>query len=105
MPPIISLKDLSKTYKSGFEALKGISLEVEQGDFFGLLGPNGAGKTTTLMLVLGFTDVTSGRVLINGIDVAKEPLKAKKHIISIQPLNKFARRFLESKIPCIIASF
>ncbi|MBT3522396.1 MAG: ATP-binding cassette domain-containing protein, partial [Gammaproteobacteria bacterium] len=48
MTTAIAIKDLTKTYANGFEALKGISLEVEQGDFFALLGPNGAGKSTTI---------------------------------------------------------
>ena len=52
MTTAISITDLKKTYVNGFEALKGISLEVQQGDFFALLGPNGAGKSTTIGVIL-----------------------------------------------------
>ena len=69
MPIAISIKDLKKTYSNGFEALKGISLEVEEGDFFALLGPNGAGKSTTIGVLSTLVNRTSGVVSIFGKNV------------------------------------
>ena len=62
----IDLQDIKKTYKGGFEALKGISLQVNEGDFFALLGPNGAGKSTLLKVLSRITEPTKGRVTIDG---------------------------------------
>ena len=72
--------DLTKRYEDGLLALDNLSLEVKEGEIFCLLGANGAGKTTAINLFLNFIDPTSGTALINGIDVAKEPLEAKKHV-------------------------
>jgi|TARA_B110000438_G_scaffold299868_1_gene350921 ABC-2 type transport system ATP-binding protein len=69
MPIAISIKDLKKTYSNGFEALKGISLDVEEGDFFALLGPNGAGKSTTIGVLSTLVNRTSGAVSIFGKNV------------------------------------
>ncbi|MFY9991905.1 MAG: ATP-binding cassette domain-containing protein, partial [Rhodoplanes sp.] len=62
MPPatVISVQNLSKTYASGFEALKGINLEIRRGEIFGLLGPNGAGKTTLIGIVCGIVNPSAG---------------------------------------------
>ncbi|MDZ4226272.1 MAG: ATP-binding cassette domain-containing protein, partial [Patescibacteria group bacterium] len=60
MTPAVSVLNLHKTYKGGVEALKGVSLEVAQGDFFALLGPNGAGKTTLIGILTGLTVKSSG---------------------------------------------
>ena len=65
----ISIKDLCKTYANGFEALKGISLDVEQGDFFALLGPNGAGKSTTIGIISTLINRSAGQVQVFGRDV------------------------------------
>lgn len=65
----ISIKNLAKTYANGFEALKGITLEVEQGDFFALLGPNGAGKSTTIGVISTLVNKTSGSVEVFGKNV------------------------------------
>ena len=65
----IAIKDLSKTYANGFEALKGISLEVEQGDFFALLGPNGAGKSTTIGIISTLVNRSGGAVEVFGKNV------------------------------------
>lgn len=65
----ISIKNLAKTYANGFEALKGISLEVEEGDFFALLGPNGAGKSTTIGVISTLVNKTSGSVEVFGKNV------------------------------------
>lgn len=69
MTVAISIKDLVKVYGNGFEALKGISLEVEQGDFFALLGPNGAGKSTTIGVISTLVNKTSGSVEVFGRNV------------------------------------
>jgi ABC-2 type transport system ATP-binding protein len=69
MPIAISIKDLEKTYSNGFKALKGISLDVEEGDFFALLGPNGAGKSTTIGVLSTLVNRTSGLVSIFGKNV------------------------------------
>ena len=72
--------DLTKRYEDGLLALDSLSLEVKEGEIFCLLGANGAGKTTAINLFLNFIDPTAGTALINGIDVTKEPLEAKKHV-------------------------
>jgi ABC-2 type transport system ATP-binding protein len=68
MPPIISISRLTKTYKSGLHALKGVDLDIAKGEIFALLGPNGAGKTTLINIVCGIVTPTSGRVLVDGHD-------------------------------------
>jgi ABC-2 type transport system ATP-binding protein len=77
---MLSIEQLNKTYPNGVHAVKDLDLHIKGGEIYVMLGANGAGKTTTLMLTLGFTDPTSGRILINGIDIRKEPLKAKQHV-------------------------
>lgn len=69
MTVAIAIKDLKKTYANGFEALKGISLEVQQGDFFALLGPNGAGKSTTIGIISTLINRTGGSVEVFGRNV------------------------------------
>ena len=76
----LSITDLRKTYKGGFEALKGISLDVKEGEFFGLLGPNGAGKTTTIGIVTSLTTKTAGKVSVLGIDIDQDFPGAKRMI-------------------------
>ena len=83
MPNIsISVKDLIKKY-GDFEAVKGISFDVMEGEIFGLLGPNGAGKSTTLEIIETLRDKTSGNVNVDGIDLDTHPDKIKK-IIGVQ---------------------
>lgn len=82
MTPIISVKDLKKNY-GNFEAVKGISFEVFEGEIFGLLGPNGAGKSTTLEIMETLRQKTSGKVSIASFDLDQEPEKIKK-IIGVQ---------------------
>ena len=79
---IISVSDLKKNYNS-FEAVKGISFEVYEGEIFGLLGPNGAGKSTTLEIIETLRSKTSGKVLVDGIDIDRHPDEIKK-IIGVQ---------------------
>ena len=68
MQPVISIRDLTKTYAGGFEALKSVSLDIRQGEIFGLLGPNGAGKTTMINIVCGIVTKSGGSVSVNGYD-------------------------------------
>ncbi|MEE8398601.1 MAG: ABC transporter ATP-binding protein [Desulfobacterales bacterium] len=71
---------LTKRYEDDQLALDNLTFEVKEGEIFCMLGANGAGKTTTINLFLNFIDPTEGQALINGIDSAKEPLEAKKHV-------------------------
>jgi ABC-2 type transport system ATP-binding protein len=77
---MLTIEKLNKVYPNSVHAVRDLDLSVAAGEIYIMLGANGAGKTTTLMLCLGFTEPTSGRVLINGIDINKEPLKAKQHV-------------------------
>jgi ABC-2 type transport system ATP-binding protein len=79
---IISVQDLVKHY-GNFEAVKGISFEVYDGEIFGLLGPNGAGKSTTLEIIETLREKTSGQIFVDGIDLDKDPNEIKK-IIGVQ---------------------
>ena len=78
MTVAIELTNLTKTYEDKTEALAGVSLQIQQGDFFGLLGLNGAGKTTLISILVGLVKPTSGQVSILGHDIAKEPYMAKR---------------------------
>ncbi|MBI5470566.1 ABC transporter ATP-binding protein [Candidatus Kaiserbacteria bacterium] len=73
----LSIKDLTKTYATGTKALKGVSLEIPESDFFALLGPNGAGKTTIIGITTGLVNKTSGTIEVFGVDTSTEPEKAK----------------------------
>jgi ABC-2 type transport system ATP-binding protein len=79
---IISVKDLVKNYGS-FQAVKGISFDVKEGEIFGLLGPNGAGKSTTLEIIETLREKTSGEVIVDGLNLDKDPGEIKK-IIGVQ---------------------
>lgn len=78
MTNALVLKQLTKTYKNGFEALKGIDLTVSEGDFYALLGPNGAGKSTTISIISSLTRKSSGHVEIFGHDLDTHPSQAKQ---------------------------
>lgn len=78
--PALYIKDLKKTYEGGLQALKGIDLEVEKGDFFALLGPNGAGKSTTINIIIDLVNKTSGKVEVFGNDIDTQREEAKKYI-------------------------
>jgi ABC-2 type transport system ATP-binding protein len=80
MPPILAIKRLTKTYASGFEALKPIDLEIERGEIFALLGPNGAGKTTLINIICGIVNASSGSVTVDGRDVATDYRAARSKI-------------------------
>ncbi|GEN24424.1 ABC transporter ATP-binding protein [Halomonas cupida] len=78
--PALSIRGLTKVYGNGFQALKGIDLDVQQGDFYALLGPNGAGKSTTLGVVCSLVQKTAGKVKIFGIDIDEDFARAKYHL-------------------------
>jgi ABC-2 type transport system ATP-binding protein len=80
MQPIITIKDLTKTYAGGFKALKAVNLEINRGEIFGLLGPNGAGKTTLINIVCGIVTKTSGSVIVDGYDNAKDYRETRSRI-------------------------
>ena len=72
MAPIVSIRNLTKTYGNGFQALKGVDLEIEKGEILALLGPNGAGKTTLISIVCGLVNPSGGQVLVGGHDVVRD---------------------------------
>jgi len=80
MTPIIEIRNLSKTYATGFAALKAIDLEIRRGEIFALLGPNGAGKTTLINIVCGLVNPTSGDVRVDGHDIIRDARAARRMI-------------------------
>jgi ABC-2 type transport system ATP-binding protein len=84
MPPIISVSNLSKTYSSGFQALKGVNLDIRRGEIFALLGPNGAGKTTLIGIICGIVNATTGRVTIDGHDNVTD-YRAARALVGLVP--------------------
>ena len=83
-PAIVSIRDLTKTYGSGFQALKSVSLEIRKGEIIALLGPNGAGKTTLISAVCGITRPTSGTISVGGHDVLRE-FRAARSLVGLVP--------------------
>ena len=84
MQSIISVANLSKTYASGFQALKNVDLEIRRGEIFALLGPNGAGKTTLISIVCGIVNATEGRVTVGGHDIVRD-YRASRSLIGLVP--------------------
>ena len=84
MSPIISVSNLTKSYASGFTALKGIDLDINRGEIFALLGPNGAGKTTMISIICGIANATSGKVTVDGHDIARD-YRAARSLIGLVP--------------------
>ena len=80
MTAIVSVKNLSKTYAGGFQALKNVSLDIEQGEIIALLGPNGAGKTTLISTICGITTPSEGTVTVGGYDIDKDYRKTRQLI-------------------------
>ncbi len=80
MRPVISVQNLSKTYASGFQALKPTNLDIARGEIFALLGPNGAGKTTLISLICGIVTPSGGRVTVDGHDIIKDYRAARAKI-------------------------
>jgi ABC-2 type transport system ATP-binding protein len=84
MNPIISIDSLCKTYDTGFEALKNISLDIKEGEILALLGPNGAGKTTLISAVCGIVSPSSGTVTVSGKDIIKD-FRQTRELIGLVP--------------------
>ncbi len=84
MPDALSVTNLSKTYASGFQALKSVNLTIRQGEIFALLGPNGAGKTTLISIICGLVMPSEGRVLVEGHDIVTDALAARS-VIGLVP--------------------
>jgi ABC-2 type transport system ATP-binding protein len=84
MSAILSVSQVSKTYASGFEALKRVSLEIRRGEIFALLGPNGAGKTTLINIVCGIVTPSAGRVAVGGYDIQRD-YRAARALIGLVP--------------------
>jgi ABC-2 type transport system ATP-binding protein len=82
--PIIFVRDVNKTYASGFQALKKINLEIERGEIFALLGPNGAGKTTLISIICGIVSTTSGTIIADGYDTVRD-YRAARAFIGLVP--------------------
>src|SRR3981189_443696 len=82
--PSISIKNLSKTYGSGFKALTNINLDINRGEIFALLGPNGAGKTTLISIICGIANLSEGRVMVNGYDINRD-YRAARSLIGLVP--------------------
>jgi len=77
---MIEFKNVSKSYKAGVKALDGLTLTVNDGEIFGFLGPNGAGKSTSIRMLTGILNIDEGNILIDGIDISKDPIEAKKRL-------------------------
>jgi len=84
LQPVVSVSHLSKTYDSGFQALKDINLEIRPGEIFALLGPNGAGKTTLISIICGIVNPTKGEILAGGHDIITE-YRAARSMIGLVP--------------------
>jgi ABC-2 type transport system ATP-binding protein len=84
MPNVISISNLSKTYASGFQALKAIDLDIRRGEIFALLGPNGAGKTTLISIICGIVNPSGGTVTVDGHDIIRD-FRAARSLIGLVP--------------------
>jgi ABC-2 type transport system ATP-binding protein len=84
MPPIISVKHLSKSYGASFKALNDVSLDINRGEIFALLGPNGAGKTTLISIICGIANLSEGSVTVDGHDINKN-YRAARSLIGLVP--------------------
>ena len=84
MQPILSISQLTKTYATGFQALKGVDLDIREGEIFALLGPNGAGKTTLISIACGLVRPTGGRVTVGGHDIASG-YRAARGMVGLVP--------------------
>jgi ABC-2 type transport system ATP-binding protein len=84
MQPVISIRNLTKIYASGFQALKPIDLDIERGEIFALLGPNGAGKTTLIGIICGLLRATTGTVTVDGHDTVRD-YRAARSLIGLVP--------------------
>jgi ABC-2 type transport system ATP-binding protein len=89
---IVEIENLRKTYAGGFEALKGVTLEIEEGEILALLGPNGAGKTTLISTICGITMPGEGTVRVGGHDVVRD-FRAARHLIGLVPQEIYLEPF------------
>ncbi|MGD0188974.1 MAG: ATP-binding cassette domain-containing protein, partial [Roseiarcus sp.] len=80
MSPIVSVAAVTKRYKSGLTAIDAVNLEIAKGEIFALLGPNGAGKTTLIGVICGIVSMTSGQILVDGHDIAREYRAARSKV-------------------------
>lgn len=96
MAPILSIRDLRKSYGDGAEALKGIALDIEEGEVIALLGPNGAGKTTLISTICGLVRASSGSVTVNGFDIVDDYRKARA-LIGLVPQEIMLESFQKVK--------
>ena len=96
MAPILSIRDLRKSYGDDAEALKGISLDIEEGEVIALLGPNGAGKTTLISTICGLVRASSGSVTVNGFDIVDDYRKARA-LIGLVPQEIMLESFQKVK--------
>jgi ABC-2 type transport system ATP-binding protein len=92
MHPVISVENLSKTYATGFEALKNVNLDIRKGEIFALLGPNGAGKTTLISIICGIVTPSSGKVTIDGHDIISD-YRAARSLVGLVPQELTADMF------------
>ncbi|MES2818528.1 MAG: ABC transporter ATP-binding protein [Pseudomonadota bacterium] len=92
MPSVISIQGLTKTYASGFQALKTIDLEIRRGEIFALLGPNGAGKTSLISIICGIVSPSGGQVLVDGHDILTD-YRAARSKIGLVPQELFNDAF------------
>ncbi len=92
MQPIIAVSDLTKTYATGFEALKSVDLQIRKGEIFALLGPNGAGKTTLISIICGIVTPTAGSVTIDGHDIVTD-YRAARSLVGLVPQELTADMF------------
>ncbi|MDQ3511121.1 MAG: ABC transporter ATP-binding protein [Pseudomonadota bacterium] len=92
MQPIVSIRNISKTYAGGHVALKHVDLDIHRGEIFALLGPNGAGKTTLISIICGIVTASSGNVLADGHDTVRE-FRAARAMIGLVPQELFTDSF------------
>ena len=77
---MIEIENVSKSYKGGNKVIDKLNLKINDGEIFGFIGLNGAGKTTTIKMITGILEIDEGNILVDGIDISREPVKAKKNL-------------------------
>jgi ABC-2 type transport system ATP-binding protein len=102
MQPIVSVSNLSKTYATGFQALKSIDLEIRRGEIFALLGPNGAGKTTLINIICGIVTASGGTVTVDGHDIITD-FRATRSMIGLVPQELHTEAFETPWATCMFS--